>query len=264
MAEVRDILRAMELWAPYGLCEEGDNCGLLAGNSGAPVEKVLVALDATGEVINEAREKGAQMIVTHHPVGLGWKNITDSTAEGRRILLLAGYGIAAVCMHTNLDSAENGVNDELARILGLPEPWEVLKETGRSESGRPLGLGRAAKLLNPEPLGDFALGVKEKLGSGVVRLYDAGRDVRYIAVSSGSGSADFQEAVSRGCDTFVTGDVKYHTFLEAREMGINLIDAGHFPTEHIVCKNIVSYLSGRFEGVEVMLSEVRGEPFTCL
>ena len=118
--------------------------------------------------------------------------------------------------------------------------------------------------MEEQPLETFARFVKERLGSNGVRLVDGGRPVRKVAVGGGSCSDMMGDALALGCDTFVTADVKYDGFLDARALGINLIDAGHFPTEDVVCPVLREWLAQRFPGVEVSISQVHREVFTYL
>ena len=249
--------------APFELQESFDNAGFLVGREGASVSKLLVALDITEQVVQEAVEQGAQLIVAHHPVIFGGaKSVTDQTVTGRILLSLAENGIAAICAHTNLDAVEGGVNDALALKLGLTDIGQ-LKQSGVDGQGRPYGIGRVG-FVSEQPLYDFAMAVKRLLGANGIRLVDGGRPVRMVAVGGGA-CADFMEDVlAQGCDTFVTSDVKYHQFLEARALGLNLIDAGHFPTEDVVCPVLKEWLTKRFPHVSVSVSQRHAEVFSYL
>ena len=197
-------------------------------------------------VCREAAEKGADLLVTHHPLIFhAPKSVTDETDVGRSILFLARHGICAVNAHTNLDCAPGGVNDALAAALGLEDPGPL---------GDPEGLCRMGTLAKEMPLHQFAQHVCRCLGANGVRYADAGRPVRRVAVGGGA-CGDYESyAIAAGCDTFVTSDLTYHTFLDAPGKGINLLDAGHFPTEDPVCARLVAYLQEQFPQLTVMKS----------
>lgn len=263
MTRIKDVVAALEAYAPLAYAQEWDNCGLLLGRAGAEISAALVALDITGETVDEAREMGAGLIVSHHPLFFSLKRITDESFDGRRVLKLAESGIAACCMHTNLDAAERGVNDCLLRALGLPEPYMPLAVFTQSPEGRDIGEGLFCELERERDAAGFASEVGRALGCQTLRFH-ACRPVRRVGVCSGSGGDVFAQALRAGCDTFITGDVKHSLFLEAAGMGVNLIDAGHFRTENVVCAPVARYLAAAFPELRVRLSEACGEPFVCL
>lgn len=263
MVKVSEIFAFLQEKAPFELQEGFDNAGFLVGREEASVSKILVALDITEEVVREAAERGAQLIVAHHPVIFGGaKSVTDQTVTGRILLSLVENRIAAICAHTNLDAVEGGVNDALALRLGLTGIGQ-LRQIGVDGQGRPYGIGRVGTV--PEqPLYDFAMAVKRLLGANGIRLVDGGKPVRVVAVGGGA-CADFMaDALAQGCDTFVTSDVKYHQFLEARALGLNLVDAGHFPTENVVCPVLRGWLAKQFPQVDIAVSQRHAEAFSYL
>ena len=263
MITVNEIFNLLQAKAPFELQYGFDNAGFLVGRKNAPVRRVLVALDITEAVVEEAKEKACQLIISHHPVIWdGMKSVTDQTANGRKILSMAEAGIAAICAHTNLDAVADGVNDVLARALGLTEIGQ-LKQEGVDGEGRPYGIGRVG-FVEEQSLTDFAAFTKQALGSNGVRCVDAGKPVRKVAVGGGSCGDFIHDAIAQGCDTFVTADVKYDGFLDAKALGLNLIDAGHFPTENVVCPVVMDWLKGAFADLEVMISEVHQEVFFYL
>ena len=263
MPTVREIEEALFTMAPKVGAMEWDNVGHLVGDPEAQVSRVLVALDITQAVVEEAVAAGCQLIVSHHPVIWGGaKSVTDQTPTGRKLLALAENHIAAICAHTNLDTVADGVNDALARRLGLSDIAQ-LKQDGVDGRGRPYGIGRVGRV-EEQPLKDFARFVKKELGANGVRLVDGGRPVRKVAVGGGSCSDMMGDALALGCDTFVTADVKYDGFLDAKALGLNLIDAGHFPTENVVCPVLRDWLDSQFSDVEVAISRVHHEVFSYL
>lgn len=232
--------------APLDLQLEFDNSGFLIGRAEAAAERVMLSLDVTEEVIDEAVEKKIQLIVTHHPVIFDpVKSITDQTAGHDKLLRLIENRIAVISMHTNLDIAEGGVNDVLISLLGASNDGPFDEE----------GCGRMGRLEKPMPLRDFLPICKEKLGTRGLRYYDAGRPVERIGVLGGSGGSNMLEAWKAGCDTFVTADVKYSVFLSARDLGLNLIDGDHFCTENPVIPVLAEKLRTAFPETEFLVSE---------
>lgn len=255
MATVKDVLRFLDERAPFYSQLNFDNSGFLVGRGDKQVKRILVALDITEEVAKEAASLQVDLVVSHHPViWEGAKSVTDETILGRKLLTLISNDIAAICAHTNLDAAKGGVNDSLAAALGLKDT-SLLKTYGVYKDGTEFGIEQVGTLPDEAlPLTEFAAVVKEKLGANGVRYVDAGRPVHKVAVGGGSCSSSMKDVLAAGCDTFLTADVKYDGFLDAKAMGLNLIDAGHYPTENVVCPVLVSWLKEGFSGVDVIFS----------
>ena len=250
MQRVSDILAFLDKKAPMAGKMEFDNVGLLVGRAGRPVSRVLTALDITAGVIAEAQALGAELIVSHHPLFFELKAVTGSSMEGELTLSLAEAGIAAICMHTNLDAAEGGVNDALMAALGGTVTGVLEPDTG---------IGRVGTLPSPMAFSDFLPLVKDALRCSGLRYHDAGRPVEKLAVCGGSGGGDIGLAAAAGCDTYVTADIKYHQFLEAAHRGVNLIDAGHFCTENVVVPALAGWLRETFPAVDVRISQTHGQ-----
>ena len=233
--------------------ESWDKVGLNCGHMNAPVTKVLVALDPFADVCQEAKEWGAEMLVTHHT--LLWNDgfITDETEQGRNALFLIENGIACYNAHTNLDLAPDGVNDVLAKALGLSE-IRVIAPTGTDERGREWGLLRSG-FVPEQPLEAFLPYVKEKLECPGLRYVGGGKPVRKVAVGGGACADEMGLAVKAGCDTLVTSDIKYNDFWDAKALGLSLIDAGHFYTENPVCVLLANLLRSQFPSLEVKISQ---------
>lgn len=254
MTATAEILSFLETIAPTKTKLSFDNVGLLAGERYKKVTKVLAALDITEDVIAEAEELGAELIVAHHPlIFTPLKRVTDEDQEGRLVIRLIRSGICVICMHTNLDVASSGVNDALAQRLGICNA-EILHTEGISPEGVPYGLGRIGTLQEPVSLETFCLRAKEALGCGGLRCYEAGRPAFRIGAGGGACGDLLEEAAVRGCDTFLTADVKYSVFLEAAALGVNLVDAGHYPTEDVVVPVLVRRMGEAFPGLEVKKS----------
>ena len=179
-AAIIDVYRALDQWAPFDTQMDFDNAGFLVGRGEREVRRVLVSLDITEAVAAEAGRWGAELIVSHHPVIFHpVKALTDQTSTGRTLLLLAEQGIGAVCAHTNLDAAQGGVNDCLARALEL-DGVELLCRDGTDGQGRPYGIGRVGTA--PQAgcsAAEFAAFIKEKLSACSIRFVETGRPVRF-------------------------------------------------------------------------------------
>ena len=244
MPTVDDIYRCLQTLAPLDLQMDFDNSGMLIGDPGTPVSKVLLALDVTDAVASEAEDIGAQLIVSHHPLIFHpIRNLTCSP-ETEKLYALIRSGIAVLSFHTNLDIADGGVNDVLIRLLGL-EPLEALDASG---------CGRIGEYTRSVPLPVFLGICREKLQTNGLRFLDAGRDVRRLAVMGGAGGSAIRDAWEKGCDTYVTADLKYHDFLLAQELRLNLIDGDHFCTENPVLSMLQTRLHEAFPETETVLS----------
>lgn len=241
MTKVSDIYNYLCRMAPLQLQMDFDNSGLLVGRPEREVNKAILALDVSPDVIAEAIESKAQLIISHHPlIFSGIKSVTD-----KKLLDLVENGIAVISMHTNLDIAPGGVNDVLLSLLGA-KCTDVLDEAG---------CGRVGFLENQLDLNSFLVNCKKLLACNGVRYYDAGRAVKNIAVMGGSGGDAIDAAFNKGCDTYVTADVKYHQFLKAAELGLNLIDADHFFTENPIIPVLCERLKAVFSDVDFSVSK---------
>lgn len=246
MIKLQEIFNYLCELAPLELQMDFDNSGFLMGHADADIKKIICTLDVTDKVVCEAVELGAQLIISHHP--LIWsapKSVTDAASYTGRLLTLAENKIAVISMHTNLDCALGGVNDVLIR------KFCTLVEEGRVD-----GCGRIGILDEPMSMNDFLMLCKKRLSCKGIRYYDSGRKVHRIAVLGGAGAGALQEVFLSGCDTYITADVKYHQFLEACELGINLIDADHFYTENPVIHDLSAKISSKFPDMEVLVSQV--------
>lgn len=251
---VSDVLTFLETIAPRYMKMDWDNVGLLCGRRDKEVHRILVALDPFEGVCREAENWGADLIVTHHPLIFeAPRAITDETSVGRSILFLARHDIAAINAHTNLDCAPGGVNDVLASTLGLTG-IQILNPSGTDEQGRPWGLLRTGTV-DEMMLEQFLTGVKDALGCPGLRYVSGGRPVRHVAVGGGACAGAVREVFDAGCDTFVTADVKYNQFWDARDLGLNLIDAGHFWTENPVCQVLITQLQEKFPDIPIKIAE---------
>lgn len=259
MNTVREITDFLFTLAPAYMKENWDNVGLVVGRGDRPVTKMLVALDASMEVLQEAEQMGCQMVVSHHPVIFGGlKQLNEDSVTGRAVLFAAEKQIACVNMHTNLDSVHGGVNDVLAAVLGL-QGIELVSPRGTDEAGNGYGYLRCG-LVPETSLPDFAALVKRTLSCSGARFANGGKPVHKVAVGGGACGDEMASAAAAGCDTFVTADIKYHQFRDAAAMGMNLIDAGHFETEVPICDYVCGKLREKFPDITVLLSQKQKSP----
>lgn len=243
MPKVSDIAVFLDKKAPCALKMDFDNVGLLCGFPENEVKSVLVALDITQAVIEEAVTLGADLIVSHHPVIFNpLRNIINDNPEGRRIIGLIQNNISAVCMHTNLDIVRGGVNTALMESFG--GIWEA----DLDEVGLICHLGSSA------PMNGFLLLLKERLHCSDIRYNDAGRMVKRIALCGGAGGDILREAAKLGCDTVLTGEIKHHQWIDGREWGMNLIESGHFCTENPVIPVVADWLREEYPELKVTVS----------
>lgn len=254
MTTAANVLSYLNTIAPPHMQENWDNCGLLCGRESQEVQKILVALDPFRNVIEQAISINADLIVTHHPLifGDGLKAVNDTTEVGRCLLTLAEHRIAAVNAHTNWDMAPDGVNHCLAARLGLSNV-QVIDPQGTDEHGREWGLLRRGEV-RQQSLPEFLAHVKNALGSEGLRYVSGGKNVRHVAVGGGACGSELKDAYLAGCDTFVTADVKYNQFRDALDLGLNLIDAGHFHTENPSMAVLAQLLQKAFPDVTVVFS----------
>lgn len=242
MTTVQNILDFFEEFAPIDTAMDFDNCGLLVGSNTQPINSVLVALDITNEVVDEAEKLNCELIISHHPVIFNaFKSLAASSVPYR----LAAKNISAVCMHTNLDLSDSfGVNLCLAAAVGI-------KNTRLCSSGECLFIGDIDTDIDA-----LAQTVKENLKCCGLRYTDVKSKICRAAVSSGAGGSNVFAAAAEGADVLLTGEIKHHEILAANELGISIIDAGHFKTEDIVISPLCRKLSEKFRNITFIKSEV--------
>ena len=256
--KVQQVLEILEQIAPPELACSWDNVGLLV-DAGRPVTSIMTALDITADVVRDAAESGCGLIVSHHPVI--FDPLRRVTAEDVPAMLLQN-GISAICMHTNLDAAEGGVNEVLTGIFGMRD-WEVFAD----------GCGRVGEV-DPITVPELARKAQAVLGgrcnrprSGPavqVKFADTGKTVKRLAVISGAGGSMFEDALAVGADCLLTGEANHHAAIDAVRLGLSLVAAGHYATEFPVCAAIADRLRAAFPELEVRVSGENRDPFTYI
>ncbi len=246
-----DIYDFLDAKYPFSTREKWDNSGLLI-DSNASVSTILLTLDIDNDAVDEARFCGAELIVSHHPVIFDPLRKIES---GSPVYKMIRNDISGICMHTNLDIADGGTNGIILRKLaerfcfdGSPEPFCD-------------GFGWVCTLAEPITAVDFADAVKEIFGCEYVRVNRNYTDfILKFAFCSGSGGSMLREAVSRGCDAYITGDVKHDVWVDANNSDIALFDCGHFHTENIVLSELRYVLEQHFPQIEVVIAESSVDP----
>ena len=236
---VADIYKLIDKIAPFNTRFPFDNVGILVGDATAPVKRIAVCLDITRDVVKRAADNECDLIVSHHPVI--FNKLSSVTAESVPYLLIKN-GITAICAHTNLDCAKGGVNDRLAMALGLEEA-EALCDNDYPDTAP---IARIGTVSGYEPE-EFARFVKAQLNSPDVRYIEGSRPIRKVCVYGGAGNDFILQAKAAGADAFVTSEIKHHQWLEAKNLDMTVIDAGHFSTENVVIKPLALLIKDKLD-----------------
>lgn len=264
MISIGELKEALNRIAPEETAEPWDNCGIQINTGKESFERILVCLEITKAVIKEAKERHADIIVTHHPLYFGsFKQIDNNKVMGNYTVELIKADISVYSSHTCFDKAAGGNNTNLCAILGLKNIEPLFTGEGKfdyvgytAEFPREMTLEEAARLVS-EVL---------RLEPGELRYTgDVHKTVKKVGVCTGAGADIAFDAAEKGCELFITGDVKYHEAQNARELGIALIDAGHFGTEKIFAENMAEHLRREIgERVQILVSETDANPFSFL
>ena len=257
---VDQVARALEEFAPASLSEDWDNVGLLVGRRDETVEKLMTCLTVTPESAAEAIDRGAKMIVSHHPLPFrATSRLTSDTTTGRLLLELIAARVAIYSPHTALDSARAGINQHLAIGLGLDDIRPLIP--ANDESDCDVGSGRFGDTQATLTIAELAIRAKGFLSNDRMRLV-GGRDqpCRRVAVACGSGGALLSAAIEQGCDCLVTGEASFHTCLEAQANGVGLILCGPFASERFALLSLADYLGELLPDVTVWACECERDP----
>jgi dinuclear metal center YbgI/SA1388 family protein len=264
MTTVADVIAHLERIAPSSLAEQWDNCGLQVGAPGWPVRRVWVALDPLPEVVSAACREAVDLLVTHHPlIFQPLSRVDAATTTGRIIAEALAARMTIFSAHTNYDSAGEGLNDVLARRLGVTVN-RALAPARQQEPSPTAGLGRVGTLERPVSLGDLAQEVCGRLGLDEARLVgDPGAMVQEVALCSGSGGSLVGDFLSGAADVFITGEIRYHQARDIAAAGRGAIDIGHFGSERIMIQDVAERLSRALaaENVTVTACGLETDPF---
>ena len=266
---VADALAAAERLWPLDGAETWDAPGLLAGDPAAPLERVLLAVDAVADTVDEAVERGAQLLLVHHPLLMrGVTSVAETTAKGALLARLIRGGCALYAAHTNADVVATGTSARLAELLGLEGAVPIEPSPGRADHG----LGRVGRLAEAEPLEALArrvAGILPPTAGGVRVAGDLRRTVRTVAVCGGAGDSLLGHPLVRGADVYVTADLRHHPASEALETarvagGPALIDVSHWASESLWLSTAAAELRAALPDVEIVVSERRTDPWNLM
>ncbi len=260
--KIKEVLHALEQFAPLPLQEDYDNAGLQVGLTETDASGALLCLDVTEEVIDEAIALGCNLIVSHHPlIFRGLKQVSDANMVQRCVMKAVKNDIVIVSMHTNLDNARGGVNFKIAEKMQLTDVRLMAPKTVMGLEG---GSGVVGEL--PQPLGaeDFVKMLKERFGVACVRANQLlRRDIRRVALCGGAGAFLLDEAIACQADAFVTGEMHYHDFF-GHEQEIQICVIGHYESEQFTNEIFKSIITEKCEGVGCYLTKINTNPIICL
>ena len=259
MITVQDISNYLEAFAPAVLAEEWDNVGLLVGNPDQPVERLMTCLTITPESAQEAIDRNAEMIVTHHPLPFRpLKRLTTTDTASRLLLQLIEAKVAIHSPHTAFDSAAAGINQQLAEGLGLKSIKPLVPSPGDSQG---LGSGRWGKLPEASSLQSIAQQLKTFLSiDGLQAVGNADQPVTDVAVACGSAGQFLEPAIQQGCDLLITGETSFHTCLEAAASQVALLLPGHYASERFAVEQLATTLATQFGELDIWSSESESDP----
>ena len=267
-----DIIELVDSLAPFGFAEEWDNCGLQAGDPRWPADRVIIALDVTMEVMREAKNRNAGILLTHHPLLMEpLKSVAFDTMPGSALSVSCRNRISIVSAHTSLDKARFGLNDYFASLVGLCETTPLIPVPAHQENPEELpGFGRIGRLESTGSLETVAAQIKHRLGIDHVKVVGdlKGGEIETAAVCTGSGGSFVDQFLRSGAGLYITGDIKYHEARRIEEHGRALIDVGHFASEIVAVDLLYDRLKSACDhaGFEVEIIKYKKEkdPFTIL
>ena len=240
MPTVNELYTYLDSLIPSTLSCEWDNDGLLCcADKSAEASRVLITLDITDLAISYAKENGFDVILSHHPIIFkGVKAVNTDVGVSKRLIELIHANITAMSFHTRLDTVKDGVNDALAKVLGL--------KNIRTFETEGLDMGRIGELPSVMSENELALYIKEKLGAPYVNYNGAKSEIKHLAVLGGAGKDEVSAAKAAGADAYLTGELGHHFLTDASDFGLALFEAGHHYTEFPVCKALESVVKKRF------------------
>ena len=255
MAKLREIIAALERLAPLKLQDEWDNSGLQVGFPDAEISRVLVCLDITEAIVEEAVARKCNLIVSHHPLLFKpLRQVSDTTYQQRCVVRALASGVSIYSAHTSLDNAPGGVNHQIASLLGLQDlRWLSPQE------GEDAGAGLVGELPQPERDADFLARVKRTFSVQCLRhSAPDGRMVRRVALCGGAGAFLLRDAIRAGADCFLSGEFHYHDYFE--NGGVLLAELGHYQSEQYTQDLLQAYLQANCPGVEVVKTGLDTNP----
>ena len=259
MIYIKDLCQYLEEIAPLHLQESYDNAGLITGHPDWEVKAVLISLDATESVIDEAISLNANMVISHHPIVFrGLKTFTGNHYVERAIIKALKNDIALYAIHTNLDNVLiNGVNQKIADKIALQNCTILSPKMSNTPD---IGAGIVGELTHPLPISDFLAHIKASLQCHSIKYTShLGRLIQKVAICGGSGAFLIPEAIRSGADVFITSDLKYHEFFEANEQ-IILMDIGHFESEQFTIELLFELISKKYRNFAAHCTKTNTNP----
>ena len=255
--KIQKVIDAIELWTPTNQSEEFDNVGLIIGNSDNDITGVIVSLDTTEKIIDEAIEKNCNLIVSFHPIIFkGLKKLTSNSYVEKTTIKAIENKVSIYSIHTSLDNHAEGVNYVISKKLGLINTKILIPK----ENNKSIGMGRIGELEKSLNENEFIIYLKDKMKTNLIRHSRfIGKKIKKIAVLGGSGAFGIDKAISQNADAYVTADLKYHNFFEANNK-IVLFDIGHFESEQFTKNLIHDYLSKKFPSFAIVLATTNTNP----
>ena len=260
--KIKEVLSALERFAPLPLQESWDNAGLQVGLTETEVSGALLCLDVNERIVDEAIKKGCNLIVSHHPLLFrGLKTISDLTDVQRTVMKVIENHLCVVSMHTNMDNAKGGVNYRIAEKLGLSD---VQFFAPKQVDGIEAGSGVTGLLPEPMAADDFVLAVKKAFGVECAMCNELlRRPVHRVAICGGAGDFLLDEALKTGADAFITGEMHYHQYF-GYEQKIQICVIGHYQSEQFTTEVFQTIIQKACPGVKTLIAETNTNPILYL
>lgn len=263
--QLKDLLAQFESLWPTAGAEAWDAPGLVTGAASQRVSRVLLTVDVTSEILDEAIDGKFDLVLAHHPfIMRGVSSLSEQTAKGALLAKAIRAGVAIFAAHTNADIVENGVSDTIAKKLGLQDVAAL------APAGQPIGHGRVGNLPTPIKLGEFARFLAQVLpstASGVRVSGDYERVVSRVALCGGAGDSFIDAAFAAEACVYVTSDLRHHPAQDAKEafetqgVGPALIDVSHWASEWLWLDSAAEQLQSKFSGIQFLVSQIRTDPW---
>ncbi len=270
MMKTKDALDLINTIAPFEISEDWDNSGLQAGNPNWEVKKIMIGLDVSMSLMNSAKRHNCDLVLTHHPLMISPKNSFDfNEMPGSAIKIAAQQKISIISAHTNLDKANDGLNDYFATKIGIKKTKPLIESSLTDQIDTNIGIGRIGSLESPIILKALIPMIKDVLNLPHVRVTgNMDLHVTRVAVCTGSGGSLISDFLKSGADVFITGDIKYHEARLVEEYSKAIIDVGHFGSEHIAVDLLYNRLSQVIKNtglnIEVKRYKKEKDPFTIV